>query len=80
MFLAQFARRGRTQLVSNKQLAMAVPKRRQSNQKTGSRRAHDHKKPKQLTYCPQCSTAVPTHTICPKCGFYMGRTMVEVAE
>jgi large subunit ribosomal protein L32 len=56
---------------------MAVPKRRQSNSKTGSRRAHDRKKPKQLTYCPQCSTAVPTHTICPKCGYYMGRTIVE---
>ncbi len=59
---------------------MAVPKRRQSNQKTGTRRAHDHKTPKQLTYCPQCSSAVPTHTICPKCGHYMGRTVVETEE
>jgi large subunit ribosomal protein L32 len=59
---------------------MAVPKRRQSNQKTRSRRAHDHKKPKQLTYCPQCSHAVPTHTICPNCGHYMGRTVVEAEE
>ena len=59
---------------------MAVPKRRQSNQKTGSRRAHDHKKPKQLTYCPQCSHAVPTHNICPNCGHYMGRTVVEQQE
>jgi large subunit ribosomal protein L32 len=59
---------------------MAVPKRRQSNARTGSRRAHDHKKPKQLSYCPQCSTAVPTHVICPKCGYYMGRTVVEIAE
>jgi large subunit ribosomal protein L32 len=59
---------------------MAVPKRRQSNQKTRSRRAHDHKTPKQLTFCPQCSTAVPTHMICPKCGHYMGRTVVEEQE
>ncbi len=59
---------------------MAVPKRRQSNQKTRSRRAHDQKQPKQLTYCPQCGQAVPTHTICPKCGHYMGRTVVEAEE
>jgi large subunit ribosomal protein L32 len=56
---------------------MAVPKRRQSNQKTGSRRAHDQKKPKQLHYCPKCSTAIPSHVICPNCGNYMGRTVVE---
>ncbi len=58
-------------------LVMAVPKRRHSNARTGSRRAHDAKKPKQLTYCPQCSTAVPTHLVCPTCGAYMGRTVVE---
>ncbi len=56
---------------------MAVPKRKQSNARTGSRRAHDAKKPRQLTYCPKCSTAVPTHTVCPKCGNYMGRTVLE---
>jgi large subunit ribosomal protein L32 len=56
---------------------VAVPKRRQSNARTGSRRAHDFKKPKQLTYCPQCSTAVPAHVVCPNCGNYMGRNIVK---
>jgi len=56
---------------------MAVPKRRQSNARTGKRRAHDAKRPKQLLYCPQCSTAVPSHVICPNCGHYMGRKIVE---
>jgi large subunit ribosomal protein L32 len=64
----------------DRNLAMAVPKRRQSNQKTRSRRAHDFKTPKQLTFCPTCSLALPTHVVCPKCGTYMGRTIVEVAE
>ncbi len=59
---------------------MAVPKRKQSNARTGSRRAHDFIKPRQLEYCPQCSTAMPSHTICPNCGHYMGRTVVEIAE
>jgi len=56
---------------------MAVPKRRQSNAKTGSRRAHDALKPKQLSMCEQCSTPLPTHMVCPKCGHYMGRKVVE---
>jgi large subunit ribosomal protein L32 len=59
---------------------MAVPKRRQSNQKTRSRRAHDALKAKQLHFCPKCSTAVPSHVICPNCGYYMGRVVVESEE
>ena len=56
---------------------MAVPKRRQSNSRTGRRRAHDAKTPKKLQYCPKCSTAKPSHVVCPNCGTYMGRTIVE---
>lgn len=59
---------------------MAVPKRRQSNARTGTRRAHDQKKPKQLHYCPKCSAAVPSHVICPQCGYYMGRVVVETED
>jgi hypothetical protein len=40
--------------------SMAVPKRKHSNSRTGKRRSHDAKKPKQLTSCPKCSTYVPT--------------------
>lgn len=59
---------------------MAVPKRRQSNSRTGRRRAHDAKKPKQLFFCPKCSGATLNHVVCPKCGYYMGRVVVETAE
>ena len=59
---------------------MAVPKRKHSNHRTGIRRSHDAIKPRQLTYCPQCSEAIPTHVACPKCGYYMGRTVVESNE
>ena len=59
---------------------MAVPKRRQSNSKTGRRRAHDHKKPKAVIVCPQCSGPALSHAVCPKCGHYMGRKIVDVAE
>ena len=56
---------------------MAVPKRRSSNSRTNKRRAHKHLTPKSLTYCTKCSTAILPHVICPNCGTYMGRAMVE---
>lgn len=56
---------------------MAVPKRRHSNSRTGRRRAHDALTAKQLQLCPKCSTPKPSHVICPKCGHYMGRSIVE---
>ena len=57
---------------------MAVPKRRHSNSRTNKRRSHDHKKPRQLCVCPRCSESIPTHVVCPKCGFYGGRVVVQV--
>ncbi len=60
--------------------AMAVPKRKHSNSRTGKRRSHDRVKKRQISYCPQCNSSVPTHTICPKCGYYQGRTVVEHEE
>jgi large subunit ribosomal protein L32 len=56
---------------------MAVPKRKQSNSRTGMRRSHDALKPKQLQACPKCGTQKPSHVICPNCGYYGGRTLVE---
>ena len=37
---------------------MAVPKRKHSNARTGSRRAHDGKTAKQISYCPKCGGKV----------------------
>ena len=59
---------------------MAVPKRKHSNSRTGMRRAHDALKRRQLQACPKCSTALPSHVICPNCGHYMGRQMVETED
>jgi large subunit ribosomal protein L32 len=59
---------------------MAVPKRRQSNQKTRSRRAHDFHTPRQLTFGPTCGKAVPTHRVCGTCGHYKGRAVIATEE
>ena len=59
---------------------MAVPKRRHSNSRTGKRRSHDALRPQQLTYCKQCNNPVLTHVVCPNCGHYMGREVVQMEK
>lgn len=56
---------------------MAVPKRKQSNSRTGKRRSHDGLKARELQACPRCGAAKPSHVVCGNCGHYMGRTVVE---
>lgn len=59
---------------------MAVPKRKQSNSRSGMRRSHDRLPRRQLASCPKCGQATPTHVACANCGHYMGRTMVQTEE
>jgi len=59
---------------------MAVPKRKHSNSRTNKRRANDGLTPKSLTICPKCSTSVPTHVVCPTCGYYMGRVVTPIKD
>ncbi|MDP1797518.1 MAG: 50S ribosomal protein L32 [Planctomycetaceae bacterium] len=59
---------------------MAVPKRRQSKARSAKRRSHNALKAIQLANCPQCQTRVPTHLVCPVCGYYQGRTLVDTEE
>ncbi|MEO1997641.1 MAG: 50S ribosomal protein L32 [Planctomycetaceae bacterium] len=56
---------------------MAVPKRRISKSQGRKRRSHNAVKAIQLVRCPQCGTAAPSHVVCPNCGFYQGRTLVD---
>ncbi|MDR1485101.1 MAG: 50S ribosomal protein L32 [Planctomycetaceae bacterium] len=56
---------------------MAVPKRKHSNARTGSRRAHDRKALVQRTLCKECAAAILSHVVCPKCGSYMDRKVME---
>lgn len=59
---------------------MAVPKRRTSKGASKRRRSHMAVKPLRLQTCPQCSTPKPSHVVCPNCGHYQGRTIVEPQE
>ena len=59
---------------------MPVPKKRQSQSKTRKRRTHDALEVKSLAACPRCNQAKPPHTICPNCGYYAGRSVLEMEE
>lgn len=57
---------------------MAVPKRRMSRANTRARRAQWKATPATLVRCPQCHSPKLAHTVCPTCGTYRGRTVLNV--
>ncbi len=56
----------------------ATPKQRISSKHRGDRRAHQALKPVQLVECPQCHNMRMPHHVCPSCGTYRGRQVLEV--
>jgi large subunit ribosomal protein L32 len=59
---------------------MPNPKRRHSAARTGKRRAHDRLKQPSKAECPNCHEPKLPHRVCPHCGQYKGREVIEVAE
>ena len=58
---------------------MAVPKKKTSKAKGRSRQAANWRlEPPARSVCPHCSTVKLPHVVCPNCGWYKGRTAVEV--
>ncbi|MFZ0428180.1 MAG: 50S ribosomal protein L32 [Acidobacteriota bacterium] len=59
---------------------MANPKRRHSRSRRGKRRSHDFLTAPSLSICSNCGSQVMPHRVCPNCGHYKGRQVVEVEE
>lgn len=60
---------------------MAVPKKRKSPSRRDMRRAHhDKRTAPNLSACPNCGELKLSHAVCPACGFYKGREVVQVAQ
>jgi large subunit ribosomal protein L32 len=56
----------------------ALPKRKITKARRGQRRSHDKLTPPALVNCSQCNSPKLPHIVCPVCGTYAGREVVEV--
>lgn len=59
---------------------MAHPKSKTSKQRRDTRRAHDAIQGPTLYTCPNCGSLVARHAVCPDCGFYRGKQLVDHSE
>lgn len=57
---------------------MPVPKRKTGKTRRNTRRAHDSLGRPTLTECVSCGERIPPHRVCPKCGHYKDRLVVNV--
>lgn len=58
---------------------MAVPKKRTSSTRRDKRRA-THRAPKaRLNRCPRCHSLRLPHRVCPTCGTYAGREVIDMS-
>ena len=59
---------------------MAVPKQRTAKSRRDRRRAHHALKAKNMVQCSNCGEMRLPHRVCPNCGHYKGREVVEIEE
>ncbi len=59
---------------------MAVPFRRTSKTTKRMRRTHFKLAVSGLITCPHCGATIKAHNVCPKCGYYKGRSVVSKKE
>ena len=57
---------------------MAVPRQKKSKSRRGNQRSHDALRKPAVSTCPNCDEPKRPHHACPACGWYNGRTVVEV--
>lgn len=56
---------------------MAVPKRRTSTSKKAKRRTHIKLDLPNMSDCPNCGEVKRNHHVCPACGHYAGKEVVN---
>ncbi len=58
---------------------MATPKYKTSKSRAASRKAANMKlQAPNLATCQTCGNLIPSHRVCPKCGYYAGKSVVDV--
>lgn len=56
------------------------PKRKLSKGRRDRRRAHDALQSINLVRCSNCGELRLPHIVCPNCGHYQGRQVIEIAK
>lgn len=59
---------------------MALPKRRFSRSRSLKKRAHKKFKQAIFSICPHCKSQKLPHVICPVCGYYNGKQIIEIKK
>ncbi len=60
---------------------MAVPKYKTSKARSRRRRSINMKMGVEtLVSCTNCGNKIMRHRVCPKCGFYRGKQVIELEE
>lgn len=55
-----------------------TPKKRVSHSRRNKRRSHHALSAPNLVPCPQCKEMKPQHVVCPHCGSYKGRQILDI--
>lgn len=58
----------------------ALPKQRISRAHQGNRRRHHFIAAPQLVPCKSCGEMKKAHHVCPSCGQYRGRQVIQIEE
>lgn len=59
---------------------MAVPKRKTSKARRDKRNAHRSLSVASFATCSQCNEKYLPHRVCPNCGYYRNRVVLESEE
>jgi len=59
---------------------MAVPKQKSSKGRTKRRRSHQRLKVQNMARCSHCGKPAMAHRVCPNCGYYKNREVVDVLK
>lgn len=57
-----------------------LPKKKHSRARKGGRAAHHFLTRGALSICQQCRSVKLPHRVCPVCGYYKGRSIVDIED
>ena len=57
---------------------MAHPKRKHSRSRGRKRRTHQTVSSPLLVECKQCKNSKPAHMVCPFCGYYRDKEVIQI--